>query len=163
MGIPTRMGLEPNRPSMVSVSKDVGHSDLFPSGASLASGHALRASRRPSHDLPRDGPLAGVLLLEEYSPIIMKTTDPLDNLLRLWNSPSGVPVTLHGQVWHLIAATADEYGRRTVQSSHARIAALAAAVVVVAGFSLGILSEHRSVDRDRDAYFNRIDPIALAQ
>jgi len=93
----------------------------------------------------------------------MKSPDPLDNLLRRWNAPTGAPEAFHASVWHRIAATTDESDRANIRSFRARIAALAVAVVVMAGFSLGILSDHRSVDRDRDAYFNRIDPISLAQ
>ena len=93
----------------------------------------------------------------------MRSPDPLDQLLRAWNPPPDGPGDLHRQVWHRIAATADETGGANVRSFRARVAALAAAVVVVTGFGLGFLTGQGSVDRDRDAYFNRIDPIALAQ
>lgn len=93
----------------------------------------------------------------------MRSPDPLDQLLRSWNPSPDVPGDLPRQVWHRIATAGEVADDTGVRSIRGRVAALAAAVVVIAGFSLGILSEHQSVERDRDAYFNRIDPIAQAQ
>ncbi len=92
----------------------------------------------------------------------MKTNDPFDDLLSSWNPPPNVPSDFREQVWHRIAATADAGGTLVARPFRARVAAIAAAAVIVVGFGLGLL-DSGSPDSDRAAYFHRIDPIAKAR
>lgn len=94
----------------------------------------------------------------------MKTNDPLDDLLQTWKPTSHVPAEFRERVWHRIASGAGDADGAFLRPARARIAAIAAAAVVVASFGLGFLSGNPSdASEARQAYFVRIDPLALAQ
>ena len=93
----------------------------------------------------------------------MKTNSPLDDLLRSWNPETDAPADLHAKVWQRIAASADAVGNAPARPFRARVVALAAAAVVVAGFGLGLLTGQTNRPSARDIYFTRIDPITKAR
>lgn len=89
----------------------------------------------------------------------MKSNDPLNNLLKIWNPTPKVPDTFLAGVWARIPAAEGQLAASRLGSGW-RAPLIAAVAMAIAGIYLAHLMEFKADSNGRDAYFARINPLA---